>query len=75
MAGLLQETDGIFWPILEKIGGAVADVVKMPEVRSRMAAVGFDPRGDGPAVVTELVRTSLPRWSDVIRRSGLKIAE
>jgi tripartite-type tricarboxylate transporter receptor subunit TctC len=62
-------------PILEKIGGAVAEVVKMPEVRSRMAAVGFDPRGDGPAVVVELVRTSLPRWSDVIRRSGLKIAE
>ncbi len=62
-------------PIVEKIGRTVADVVKTPEVKSRMAAVGFDARGDGPGVVAELIRTNLPKWSEVIRRSGLKLAE
>jgi tripartite-type tricarboxylate transporter receptor subunit TctC len=62
-------------PIVEKIGRAVADVVKTPDVKSRMAAVGFEARGDGPDVVAELIRTNLPKWSEVIRRSGLKIAE
>ena len=62
-------------PIIDKIGRAVADVVKTPEVKSRMAAVGFEARGDGPGVVAELIRTNLPKWSEVIRRSGLKLAE
>jgi tripartite-type tricarboxylate transporter receptor subunit TctC len=60
-------------PITEKIGRTVAEVLKMPEVRSRMAAIGFDPRGDGPAAVVELVTTNLPRWSDVIRRAGVRL--
>jgi tripartite-type tricarboxylate transporter receptor subunit TctC len=51
------------------------DVVKTPEVRSRMAAVGFEPRGDGPDAVVEIIRTSLPKWAEVIRRSGLKLSE
>jgi tripartite-type tricarboxylate transporter receptor subunit TctC len=62
-------------PIVEKIGRAVVDVVKTPEVKGRMAAVGFKARGDGPDVVADLVRTKLPKWSEVIRRSGLKLAE
>ena len=62
-------------PIVEKIGRAVMDVVKTPEVKSRMAAVGFEPRGDGPDAVVEIIRTSLPKWAEVIRRSGLKLSE
>jgi tripartite-type tricarboxylate transporter receptor subunit TctC len=62
-------------PIVEKLSRAVADVVKMPDVKGRMAAIGFDPRGDGPGVVVDIIRASLPKWADVIRRSGLKISE
>ena len=62
-------------PIIEKIGRSVADVVKTPEVRGRMAAIGFESRGDGPDAVVGIIRTSLPKWADVIRRSGLKLAE
>jgi hypothetical protein len=40
-----------------------------------MAAVGFEPRGDGPDAVVEIIRTSLPKWAEVIRRSGLKLSE
>jgi tripartite-type tricarboxylate transporter receptor subunit TctC len=62
-------------PIVEKIGSSVTEVVKTAEVKSRMAAIGFEPRGDGPNTVVEIIRTSLPKWADVIRRSGLKLAE
>ena len=62
-------------PIVEKIGRAVIDAVRTPEVKSRMAAVGFEPRGDGPDAVVEIIRTSLPKWAEVIRRSGLKLSE
>src|SRR5215467_13878794 len=62
-------------PLVEKIGRAVIAVVKTPEVKGRMAAVGFEPRGDGPDAVVEIIRTSLPKWAEVIRRSGLKLSE
>ena len=69
------------WPagtanlIVEKIGRSVMAVFKTPELKSRMASVGFEPRGDGPDAVVEIIRTSLPKWAEVIRRSGLKLSE
>src|SRR6266436_8224983 len=59
-------------PTVEKIGRAVIDVVKTPEVKSRTAAIGFEPRGDGPDAVVEIIRASLPKWAEIIRRSGLE---
>jgi tripartite-type tricarboxylate transporter receptor subunit TctC len=72
--GLFAPT-GTAKPIVEKIGRAVTDVVKTPEVKSRMAAIGFEPRGDGADAVVDIIRTSLPKWAEVIRRSGLKLSE
>jgi len=40
-----------------------------------MAAIRFEPRGDGPDAVVEIIRTSLLKWAEVIRRSGLKLSE
>ena len=62
-------------PVVEKIGRAVTAVIKTPEVKDRMAAIGFEPRGEGPDAVVDIIRTSLPKWADVIRRSGLKLSE
>jgi tripartite-type tricarboxylate transporter receptor subunit TctC len=62
-------------PIVEKISQTVADVLAKPEIRARMATVGFDARGDGPTRVTELIRLSVPKWADVIKRSGIRGAD
>lgn len=62
-------------PIVEKIAAAVAEVMKTPEVRSRLAKVGFDARGEGPQVAAEQVRANVARWSDVVTRAGIKAAE
>jgi tripartite-type tricarboxylate transporter receptor subunit TctC len=59
-------------PIVDKIAQVVADVVRKPEIRERLAKVGFDARGDGPAAAAEQVRTNVARWSDVIVRAGIK---
>src|SRR5215468_7572490 len=50
-------------PIVEKIGRAAIDVVRTPEVRSRLASIGFESRGDGPDAVVDIIRTSLPKWA------------
>jgi tripartite-type tricarboxylate transporter receptor subunit TctC len=72
---------GLFAPagtpktIIEKISLTVAEVLQKPEIRARMAAVGFDARGDGPARVAELIRQSVPKWADVVKRSGIRGAD
>lgn len=61
-------------PIIEKIYRAVAEVLQKPEIRSRMAAAGFDTRGDGPQVVADQIRSSVPKWADVVKRAGIRPA-
>jgi len=43
---------------IDKIAHAVVEVLKKPEVAGCMRALGFEPRGDSGAVVTELVVAS-----------------
>ena len=59
-------------PIVDKIAQVVAEVVRKPEIRERFAKVGFDARGDGPAVAAAQVRANVARWSEVIVRAGIK---
>jgi tripartite-type tricarboxylate transporter receptor subunit TctC len=62
-------------PIVEKLARTVAELVRSPEVKRRLAAIGFDARGDGPDVVAEQVRINETKWSNVIKRSGIRLSE
>jgi tripartite-type tricarboxylate transporter receptor subunit TctC len=59
-------------PVVEQISKAVTETLKRPEVVARLAAVGFVARGDGPAAAAAQVRTNVARWSDVLRKAGIK---
>ena len=50
----------------------MVEVLKKPEVAGRMRALGFEPRGDGGAVVTELIRSSMPKWAEVVKRANIQ---
>jgi tripartite-type tricarboxylate transporter receptor subunit TctC len=60
-------------PIVEAISRTVAGVLHTPEVRDRLAKVGFEARGDSPAVAAEQVRANVARWSKVIAAAGIKV--
>ena len=62
-------------PVVDKIAAAIADLMKNPEVRKRLAAVGFDARGEGPAVAAEQVRINVAKWSEVVTKAGIKITK
>jgi tripartite-type tricarboxylate transporter receptor subunit TctC len=59
-------------PVVDAIAKAVAEALQKPEVRARLAAVGFTARGDGPGVAAEQVRTNVVRWAEVLRKAGIK---
>ena len=59
-------------PIVDKIARTVVEVLKKPEVAGRMRALGFEPRGDDGAVVTELIRDSVPKWAEVVKAANIQ---
>lgn len=61
-------------PVIESIARTVAEALKRPEVVARLAALGFAARGDGPDAAAALVRTNVARWSEILRKAGIKAA-
>ena len=58
-----------------KISRTVADVLRDPDMQNRLTVRGFEVRGDSCEAVAELIRTSCPKWADVIRRAGIRLAQ
>jgi len=58
-------------PVIDQIARAVSEVLNRPEVKSRMQTIGFEARGDGPAVAADLVRTNVARWSALVAKAGI----
>jgi len=61
-------------PIVDKIAGVVGKLLQKPEVKERLAQIGFDALGDGPDAAAELVRVNVARWSEVVAAAGIKPA-
>ena len=59
-------------PVVQQIAKAVAEALQRPDVRARMAKIGFAARGDGPDAAAEQVRTNVVRWSAVLQKAGIK---
>jgi tripartite-type tricarboxylate transporter receptor subunit TctC len=60
-------------PIIAKINAAVAKARDMPDVRERMADLGFTPEGGTPAEFGEFVKRDLARWKQVVADTGVKV--
>jgi tripartite-type tricarboxylate transporter receptor subunit TctC len=59
-------------PIAEKISAAVAEVLKLPEVRKRLADLSAEPIGNTPAQMAAFMKQDGARWREVIRATGVK---
>ncbi|WP_458758470.1 Bug family tripartite tricarboxylate transporter substrate binding protein [Afipia sp. TerB] len=51
----------------------IARVVALPEIRERMAALGYRPVGNTPDECAKHIRADATRWAKVIRDAGIKV--
>ena len=58
--------------IVARLQAEVAKVLRMPEVRDRLAALGAEPVGSAPDEFAAFVRDEHARWSRVIREKGIR---
>jgi tripartite-type tricarboxylate transporter receptor subunit TctC len=60
-------------PVLERLGTELQAALRRPEVRARMASLGFEPLPGPPSALATLMRDEGQAWSTVVRTQGLKV--
>jgi tripartite-type tricarboxylate transporter receptor subunit TctC len=58
--------------VVKRIRDDVAEVLKIPDVRTRMNEVGDDPSGMSSEEFARWVRSEIERWSKVAKAVGIK---
>ncbi|HMS81358.1 MAG TPA: tripartite tricarboxylate transporter substrate-binding protein, partial [Burkholderiaceae bacterium] len=58
---------------LERLGTELQAALRRPEVRARMASLGFEPLPGRPSALAALMRDERQAWSAVVRTQGLKV--
>jgi len=64
---------GLSAPIAQKVSAGVAEALRDPEVRARLAALSAEPMGFTPAQTAAYIREETERWAAVIRTANVKI--
>jgi tripartite-type tricarboxylate transporter receptor subunit TctC len=58
--------------VIRKINAEAVKVVKMPEVRERLASEGADPVGNKPEEYDAYIRSDIEKWMKVVAKAGIK---
>ena len=64
---------GLPRPIVDKVSGDVAAVLKAEDLRARFAAAGAEPVGSTPEAFAALVRSEREKWARLIRTANIKV--
>lgn len=79
LAGMeLENWTGLVMPagtpaaIVDRIAAEAIRAVKLPEVGSRLAAMGFDPTGLGPAEFAGVIQKDIARWRQIIAERAIQ---
>ncbi|HEY1978991.1 MAG TPA: tripartite tricarboxylate transporter substrate-binding protein [Xanthobacteraceae bacterium] len=59
--------------VLATLNAAINDIVKTPEVQTKLADMGFDPITGTPAEADALFTAEVKKWGDMVRALGLSI--
>jgi tripartite-type tricarboxylate transporter receptor subunit TctC len=58
--------------IVDKVHAAVMRALQLPDVKQRMADVGFEIVGGSPDEFAKLIREEIPKWNRIVKEAGIK---
>jgi len=78
---VVESMNGVFVPagtpgaIVDRIHAGLVRALQAPDVRARLATLGYEPVGDTREAFAKYVKVELEQWSRVIREAGIKPEE
>lgn len=70
---------GVFAPantppdIVKSLNTAIGRALAAPELRQQLVALGIEPAFSTPEALGSLVRSDIPKWADIVKRSGATV--
>jgi tripartite-type tricarboxylate transporter receptor subunit TctC len=58
-------------PIVDRLHGEIVRIVAQPEMKEKLAVVGFDAVGSTPAEFEARIKSEIAKWAKVIRAAGM----
>jgi tripartite-type tricarboxylate transporter receptor subunit TctC len=59
--------------VIELLNGQIVKILKLPDVKERLATLGFDPVGSTPDELAAKIKSETDKWSKVVRQTNIKI--
>lgn len=63
---------GVPRPIVDRLHAEIVRIIKTPEMQKSLAAQGAEPVGNTPDQFAALIKAEHAKWTDVIKRTGIK---
>lgn len=60
-------------PIIRKLNSEIVKILNTPEMTQKLASLGLEVIGNSPEEFAEVIRTEIPKWREVIEKSGVKL--
>jgi tripartite-type tricarboxylate transporter receptor subunit TctC len=61
--------------IIGRLNAAIGDGLKSPEIKASLDKLGIEPKITTPKEFAAIVAEEAPRWAEIVRVTGIKIAE
>ena len=59
--------------IVARLHPALVEIVKSPDIRARMAELGAEPAGTGPAQFSDFIRAEIAKFRRIVKQANIKI--
>jgi tripartite-type tricarboxylate transporter receptor subunit TctC len=60
-------------PVVQRLATEIGRIINDPEVKSRLAGLGVEPSGAGPAELGTLQKSEVAKWAKLIKASNIKV--
>jgi tripartite-type tricarboxylate transporter receptor subunit TctC len=64
---------GIPKHVIALLNGQIVRILKLPDVKERLATLGFDPVGSTPDELAAKIQSETNKWTKVVRQTNVKI--
>jgi len=61
--------------VIERLNAVVNEGLRSPEMRASLARLGIEPVISTPQEFTAIIAQEIPKWAEVVRITGVKVAE